>query len=245
MKKIAILLRGHCKRTRPESVVWFDPIYFNFLNGTMQRMIKYVKNPLEKKGYNIDFYCSHASESGMLRVNNYIKPKYSILETRGQNFNTVAGIDLVINSGIEYEKIIISRFDFLIKKPITFWWEKIANKNQLVFLFNEITPWDADSKRVGDVFHWINNEDNIIKNVKTAFQECAHESEGGTFHELRRVAIRKGISYGFFIEEKYGRFDSNTCHNTSQSCNPIYAMAGRNYYLRAEENFKHKTLFMK
>lgn len=245
MKKIAILLRGHCKRTRPEFIVSYDPIYFNFLNGTMQRTMKYIKSPLEKKGYKIDFYCSHAAESGMLRVNRYVNPISSVLETRGQNLNTVAGIDLIINSGINYEKIIISRFDFLIKKPITYWWEVVNKDIEMFFLFNEITHWDSNSKRVADTFHWINNENNIIKNVKTAFQECAYESEGGTFHELRRVAIKKGISYGFFIEEKYGRFDSNTCHSATQSCNPIYAMAGRNYYFRAEENFKHKTLFMK
>lgn len=247
MDNIAILLRGHCKRDRPESMVSWDPIHFNFCKHSMKRFLKYIKNPLNKIKYNVDFYCSYASEEGSKGVDQCLKPIKSILEKSGQNANTLAGIDLILNSETVYSKIIISRFDFLIKKPITYWWEKLnANNTEMIFVFNEITPWvqtQDESRRVCDIFHWINNNNNILPKIRQSFKDCAFGPEGHSFHELRRQMDEKNINYGFMKEIE--RFDSNTCHSYKFSCNPVYALAGRNYFYRQEEKFRHKSLFMR
>lgn len=247
MNNIAILLRGHCKRERPENIVSWDPIYFNFCKQNIIRFKKYIKNPLNKINYNVDFYCSYASDDGLHKTNSKLNPLKFTTETSGQNANTIAGIDLIINSGIFYEKILISRFDFFIKKPITNWWEKLHHSGkEMIFVFNEITPWVQDqneSKRVCDIFHWINNSNNILPKIKKSFQDCAFGPEGGSFHELRRQMEEKNISYGFMEDET--RFDSNTCHSYDFSFNPVYALAGRNYFYREQENFKHKSLIMR
>eukprot|EP00743_Colponemidia_sp_Colp-15_P003559 GILK01003840.1.p1 GENE.GILK01003840.1~~GILK01003840.1.p1 ORF type:complete len:336 (+),score=37.23 GILK01003840.1:59-1066(+) len=157
-----------------------------------------------------------------------LKPeKHLILNAGAETLKSAfeKGMQMIVDTGVEYDHIVIVRFDQVWKKSILTWpfW---ADQNYDVMLpWREFDHLWRDHFRVGDCVHVVRG-----RWAKTFIEGLRKHNFPRDLHDIyRRLRFEFGETMTIrFLEQ--GFYDSNTEHNSHMSNNPLYVIMFRKYY---------------
>jgi hypothetical protein len=214
MARIAVLLRGHFFKLNYNSRGSTPGFRIIDSRSNLSSIKSNIIIPLESF-YEIDlygvtypsFFSTYLDTSLPFKKLVFIDKKYNLT----QYDNILMGLDLIINSKIDYDFIVISRFDLKLKKSIS---DFNLNYAKVNLPWRETFDLWESQKRVGDCFHIVPGK--YIESFKKAIQSSPDKF---SFHQIfMDLSESIGSSNIHFMAD--GFYDSNSDKMT----NPIYEL---------------------
>lgn len=214
MARVAVLLRGHFFKVNYYSIGSTPGYRIVDSRSNLSSIKRNIILPLESF-YEIDlygitypsFFSTYLVKSLTFKKLIFINKKYNLT----QQDNILTGLDLIINSGINYDFIVISRFDLKLKKSIS---DFNLNYSKVNLTWRETFELWESQKRVGDCFHIVPGK--YIESFKNAIQSAPDKFDlHQIFNDLSESIGSSNINF-----MANGYHDSNS----DKVANPIYEL---------------------
>lgn len=213
--KFAILLRGFHAMERDRH--GFRQDYRESIDSYRESVLK----PLQQRG-TVDVYLATYPQAPKAELEAAFQPKAMWLGDPKQSTQVESfchGLDLIINSGIQYDRIICTRFDLRYLKPINDW--DIWHETQHVYLlWREHPIWWERFKTTGDFIHVIDAP--YVKGFREALEYFGRSRTD--LHPFYS-SLKKYCGEPRFMDQ--GFYTSDPMYSSRYCKNPLYRIPHR------------------